>query len=133
MSTSGHGSSTQKRFSGDGNSVAAEYKMRETKSSCSLSCPENWWNAPRDSKVLDMRSSGWSGRSGTGIEAAEEGLRTEIHEKRDDGRFHWTTETCVLPAFSKNVSNFLSEARGTLFCVDVDLRVWENQRSCLQP
>ena len=29
MSNNGHGSSTQKRFSGDGNSVAAEYKMQK--------------------------------------------------------------------------------------------------------
>ena len=85
ISNNGHGSSTQKRFSGDGNSVAAEYKMQKRYARAAFSCPESWWNAPKRSDVLDMYSSAWSGRIGTGIEAMEEafGLKFMKNETTD--------------------------------------------------
>ena len=88
MSNNGHGSSTRKRFSGDDNSVPAEYKNAETMSSCSLSCPA----------LFRMVRPQWHWKRSCGGS-----LWIEIHEKRDDGRFHRTIETCVLPAFSQKV------------------------------
>ena len=71
MSENGHGSSAQKRFSGDGNFGAAEHKSVETMGLCSPRCQESWWNASRGSGPLDIHFSGWSGCIGTGIDITD--------------------------------------------------------------
>ena len=60
---------SKKRFSGDGNSGAAEYKVWKRWERAALVVKKvGGMPSPRGSGALDVRSSGWSGRTGTGID-----------------------------------------------------------------
>ena len=66
MPENGHGSSAQKRFNDDGNSGAAEHKVWKRWARAALVVKK--LNASRGSGALDLHSSGWSGRIGTGVD-----------------------------------------------------------------
>ena len=128
MSENGHGCSAQKRFSGDGDSGAAVYKVWKRWARAALVVkkvgempPEGvrpWIYTFLDGQaesidIKDMCTEGGEElvfielyqrfpdkvAAGRMGEAMEEAFwAKKIEKKRDDGGFHWTVETCVYPS-----------------------------------